>query len=111
MGDNRDDARRRDDEPDREERDGPEVRAQVAQAGEERCRVEERRQDRDEHEVRRQLHLRQAGHEAEQQPADDEEHCDRHPPAGGNDEHDGQRQQQREELKLGVGGEIHRPRP
>ena len=41
--------------PDREQRDRPQVRAQVAQAGEERRGVEKRRQDRDEHEIRRQL--------------------------------------------------------
>ena len=45
---------------------GRRLRAQVAQAGEERCRVEERRQDRDEHEIRRQLEVRQPGYESEQ---------------------------------------------
>ena len=104
----RDDAGGRGDEPHREQRDRPQVRAEVAQAREERRRVEERRQDRDEHEIRRQLHLGQPRHEAEQEAADDEEHRDRHPAARRDDEHDGERREEREELKLCVRGELHR---
>src|SRR5581483_2860780 len=46
----------------------------VAKPGEERRRVEERRQDRDEDDVRGELDARQPRHEAEQQPAADEQH-------------------------------------
>jgi hypothetical protein len=84
--------------------------AQVAQAGEERCRVEKRRQDRHEHEVRRQLDTRQTGHEAEDQAAADEEHRHGQPPQRCRHEQGPERQQEVEEGELVVGGEVHRLR-
>ena len=101
--DNRDAARRRGDEADREQRDRAEVRPQVAEPGEERGRVEERRQDRDEDEIRRQLQVRQPGHEAEQQAADDEQDRDRQPTrAPRRRAVDAERREQQEELQLVV---------
>ena len=52
--------------------------AQVAERGEERRRVEERRQDRDEHDLRLQLDVRDARHEAEREPAEHEQDRVRH---------------------------------
>ena len=73
VGDDGDDDHRQEHEADREQPDRPEVRAQVAQRGEERGSVEERRQYADEHEVGRQVELGQAGHEAEREPAEHEQ--------------------------------------
>ena len=61
------------DEPDREHPDRSHVRAQVAERGEERRPVEERRQHADEHEVGRQLELGHPRDEAEREPAEHEQ--------------------------------------
>ena len=52
---------------------GSDVPPQLAQAGVEGGRVEERRQDADEHDVRRQRDVRHARREAEHEAADDEQ--------------------------------------
>ena len=65
-------------EPDRKEADRPDVRAQVAERGEEGRAVEERRQEDDENEVGRQLEVRDAGREAGCQPAEHEQDRIRH---------------------------------
>ena len=77
--------------------------------GEEGRRVEERRQDRDEHEIRRKLQVRQPGHEAEHEAAADERDRNRQPAHRGRDEHHAERGEEREQLKVVVGGERHRP--
>ena len=99
--------RRRRNQPDGEERDRPQIGAQVAQAGEEGCRVEERWQDRNEHEVRRQLELRQARDEPQHEPSGDEK--DRHGQSAtrGDREHRRERGEQDQQLELVVGGELH----
>ena len=88
---------RRADEADGEQRDRPQVRAQVAQRGEERRRVEKRRQQRDEDDVRRQHELRQPGHEAERDAAGDEQHGYRQPQHGREREQRAERDEQRRE--------------
>ena len=57
-------------EPDREEPDRLHVRPELAQRGEERAAVEQRRQHRDEHEVRVQVHLGRMRHEADHRAAE-----------------------------------------
>ena len=59
-------------EPDRLQRDRAQVAPQVVQVGEEGRRVEQRRQEDHEHELGLELDVRQPGHEAEHQPADDQ---------------------------------------
>ena len=79
MCDDCDDDDRQEHEADREQPDRPDVRAQVAQRGEEGGTVEERRQYADEHEVGWQIDLGQAGHEAEHEPAEHEQDRIRNP--------------------------------
>ena len=87
-------------------RDRAQVRAQVSQPGEERRRVEQRRQDRHQHQVGRQREVRQAGHEPEQQAAADQEDRGRHPGPRGRDEQRTERRQKREQLQFVVCGEV-----
>jgi hypothetical protein len=51
--------------------------------------------------------VRQAGHEAEREAAADEEHRQRDPDAGGDDEHRADGGEQREELQLAVRADLH----
>ena len=64
---------RRDDEPDREQPDRPHVRAQVAERGEERGAVEERRQDAEEDELRLKLEIGHARDEADREATEHEQ--------------------------------------
>ena len=73
MRDDRDDDHRQEHEADREQADWAKVRAQVAQRGEERCSVEERREHADEDEVGGQIDLGQSRDEPERQPAQHEQ--------------------------------------
>ncbi len=70
--DRRDGRGRRDDETDGEERDRDEVRAEVAPRGEVARRVEDRREEEQEDELRIERHGRQARHERDGHPPDDE---------------------------------------
>ena len=63
VGDGGDADHRRQDEPDRKQRDRPDVSAKLAKRREERRRVEDRRQEDQEDEVRVELDLRRARHE------------------------------------------------
>ena len=105
----RDAARRRDHEAEREQRDRAHVRAQVLQRGEEGRRVEERRQERDEHDVRRQAHPRQARDEAEDEAAEHEQDRHRQPQRRREGEQRAERDDEREQLPVGVGACEHRP--
>jgi hypothetical protein len=69
----RDRERGGDDEADCEQADRPHVRAQVAERGEERCVVQERRQHPEEHELRVEVELGHARQEAEHQPTEHEQ--------------------------------------
>jgi len=60
-------------EADREHPDRPHVRAELTQGGEERGAVEQRREDGDEHQIRRELHGWRAGHEPDSDTAEDEQ--------------------------------------
>ena len=71
--DDGDGARSGEDQPEREQRDRPEVAAQLVRRAEERGREEERRQERDEHELRRELELGHAREQREPEATDDEE--------------------------------------
>ncbi len=68
----RDRAHRHQDETDAGDRDRPEVPAQIAEVREEGGAVEQRGQEDDEHDVRIEVHLGQAGDETEKRAADDE---------------------------------------
>ena len=73
MRDDRDRGHRGADEAEREERDWPLVRAQVAERREERAGVEERRQNGHEDDVGRQRDVRQTRDEPEHDAAEDEQ--------------------------------------
>ena len=66
--DERDAAHRREHEPDREHADRCRVRTELAQRGGEGGRVEQRRQERDEDDVRRQLDVRHPREQADDEP-------------------------------------------
>ena len=98
------------DEPDREQPDRAQVGAQVAQRGEERGAVEERRQDADEDEVGRQVDLGQARDEAEREAAEHEQDRVRDPQLRDEHEHRCACRQQHEEADEVVVAEIgHAP--
>jgi hypothetical protein len=82
---------RRDDEPDREEEDGPDVPPVLAERRVHGLPVEERREEDEEHEVGLELDVRQAGDEAEAEPAEDQDDRIRNADADGEraEEHDG----------------------
>ena len=73
VGDDGDGGHRHQHEPDREQADRPRVRAQVAERGEERGGVEERRQDADEHELGLELEGRDPRREPEREAAEHEQ--------------------------------------
>src|SRR5262249_53838578 len=100
VGDDGDAGHRRADEPASEQRDRPQIRAQVAQRGEERRRVEERRQERDEDDVRRQDDRRQARDEAERDAARDEQNRHGDPQRGREREQRRERREQRQQLEV-----------
>ena len=106
MRDDRDEDHRQQDEPDREQPDGPEVRAQVAQRREERGAVEERRQHADEDEVGRQVDLGQPGHEAERESAEHEQDRVGHTHLRDEHEHRRPRDQQHEQADEVVVAEV-----
>ncbi len=112
MRDDRDDDDRQQDEPDRKETHGPDVRAEVAQRGEERGPVEERRQHADEDEVGRQVDLGQPGHEPEREAAEHEQDRVRDPQLRDQREHRGagcEQQEQVEEVRVREVGQARRP--
>jgi len=98
----RDGDRRRggDHEADRQQRDGAQVRLEVAQVGEVRRRVQQRRQEDHQHQLRLQLGVGQAGQEAHHQPSEHQHdrvrHADR--PAGGGQHGDGHQQRDQDQL-------------
>ena len=98
------------DKPDREQRDRSQIRTEVPEPGEERRRVEERRQDPDEHDFRRQREVRHPRHEAEQQAPRNEQDRQRQSNDRRRDEHDPEVHEQREQLQLAVGREMHAAR-
>ncbi len=65
--------RRRKHQPDREQRQRPHVPSKIAQRREECGRIQERRQDRDEHDIRSQRDMRDARNEADRQTAENEQ--------------------------------------
>ena len=95
-------------ETDGEQRDRPQVRAEVAQRGEEGSRVEQRGQQRDEHDVRRQHQMRQAGDEAERDASEDEQHRHRQPQRRRQREQRAEGQQQPQKLNLLVCPAAHK---
>ena len=102
----RDDDHRQEDEADRKQADRPQVRAQVAQRGEERGAVEQQRQDADEDEVGRQVDLGQTGDEAERQPAEHEQDRIRDPQLRDEDEHRRTGRQQHQQADEVVVAEV-----
>ena len=104
--DERDPDHGQDDEPEGEQRDRSQVPAQLAQAGAERGVVEERRQDADEHDLRRHRHLRHAWPEGEQEPAEDEQDRVGDPQRPGEHEQHRARDEQHEQLELLPGPEL-----
>ena len=93
-------------ESDREQRDRADVALEVAESGVESRRVEERRQDPDDHDVGRQGDGWDAGRKAEHKPADDEEDRIRDAERVGEQEQRQSRQEQQQELKLFVCAEA-----
>ena len=79
---------------------GRRFRRSSRSAGGERREVEERRQDADQHDLRRHRHLRHAGPEADQQPAEDEQDRVRDPQRPGEHQQRRARDEQDEELEL-----------
>ena len=73
VGDPRDNHHRHQHEPDREQPDRTHVRAQLAERGEVRAGVEQRRQDGHEHQVRPQGDRRDPGNESNRQAAEHEQ--------------------------------------
>ena len=65
-----DDDRRGDHQSDREQTDIAQIRTEVAPGGRPGVRVQQRRQEDEEHEVRRKLDARQPRHKAQQQPTE-----------------------------------------
>ena len=98
---------RRGHEPERQQRDRPLVRAQVAQRGEERAGVEERRQDGHEHDVRGQRDLRQTGDEAHHDAAEHEQDRQRQPQRRREREQRTEGHEQPEQLEILVRPEVH----
>jgi hypothetical protein len=81
--------------------------AQVAERGEERRRVEERRQDRDQHDVRVEGHVRNARDEAEREPAEHEQDRVRQLQDRSQREQRGHGGEQPEQDERVLGGEVH----
>ena len=102
VGDHRHDEGRHDHEPDREQADRAQVQLQLVQRREERSGVQQRRQHRDENEIRRELQLGHPGHEPERQPADHEHDRVWDPERGRDDKHgaDGHQQHEKHEQLL-----------
>ena len=94
--------RGREHEPDREQADRADVLAQLPQPGEERRRVEQRRQEDQQDEVRLELDVRDAGDEPEPEAAEDEEDRIRHVEDARRGDEDGDREQQPGEHQLRV---------
>ena len=98
---------REDHEADREQADLAQVVAQLAQRGEEGRGVEQRRQDDDQHDVGVELHVGDAGDEAQRRAADHEQDRIRDLPVVGDDEQDRDGAQHREEHEVQVGLRDH----
>ncbi len=111
MRDDGHDDHRQEHEPDREEPYRPEIRAQILERGEEGGAVEERRQDADEDEVGRQVDLRQAGREAECEPAEDEQDRIRDPKLRDEHQHPCHRRQEHQQAEEVVVVEVDQARP
>ncbi len=112
MRDHGDDDRRHYYEPDCEEPDRADVGAEIAERGEERGPVEERRQDAEEDELRLELEVGHARHEPDREPADDEQDRIRDPHGGGKREErrDDDQEAERDESGLADRGrDVSRP--
>ena len=94
-------------EADREQRERPDVSPQIAERREERRRIEERRQDRDEHDVRLQRNVRDAGHEAEREPAEHEQDRVRDAQDRRESEEPGARGENRQQDERVMRGDVH----
>ena len=111
VGDDRDRGHRHQHEPDRQQADRPRVRAQIAQRGEERRGVEQRRQHADEHELGRQLEVGDPRHESERETAEDEQDRIRDPrPRGERQQRRGRRQEAEQNGQI-AGRELVHPNP
>ena len=97
---------RRGDEPDREQGDGPEVRAQVAHRGEEGRRVEQRRQEAEQDDLGPELELGQTRDEREREPAQHQQDRVRNPQDGREDDEDPDAEEQPDELPQLMGVEV-----
>ena len=89
-------------EPDREQADRADVLLQLPQPGEERRRVEQRRQEDQQDEIRLELDVRDAGDEPEPEAAEDEEDRVRDVEDARRGDEDGHGEQQAGEHQLGV---------
>ena len=107
MRDRRDGDHRHEHEAYGQQRDRARIRAQVAQRGEERARVEQGREDADEHDLRAELHIRRARHEADAEPAQDEQDRIRDAHDGRQHEQRRRSHQQREQDERVMGGDRH----
>ena len=96
-----------DHQADGEQADLAQVVAQLAQRGEEGGGVEQRRQDDDEHDVGVELHVGDAGDEAQRRAADHEQDRIRDLRVVGDDEQDRDGAQHREEHEVQVGLRDH----
>ena len=103
-----DGGRRGQHQPDREERDGPEVRLEVAERGEVRRRPENGRQEDQEDDVGTEPHGRDAGHDAEEQPSEHQEDRVRHEDAA-RDGHEDQHGAHQQDHRLDAMQRLHGP--
>ena len=98
--------RGRGDQSEREQRDGPQVLPQLAQAGVVGGGIEERRQDADEHDVGRHREVGQTGSEAEREPAEHEQDRVRDPQGLRQQQQRGRRHEQQQKLQFLVAAEV-----
>ena len=105
VGDERDEHHGQQHEADRQKDDRLQVRAELAQRGEEGRAIEERRQDGDEDEIRGKLDLGDPRDEAEGEPSEHEEDRVRDPHPLGDDDQCSRRGEEDEEDEAVFGGE------
>ena len=100
MGRRGDVDRREEDAADREQRDRPQIEAELAPAHRDRGRIDDRRQDEDQDEIRRQLERRQARNQRKPDAGDHQQDRRRNlEPLGDEGDHRDHRQQQDQNLK------------
>ena len=107
MRDDSDADGRREHEAESEQPDRPHVRSQLAKRGEEGGAVEERREHAEEDELRVELELRHARHDADRQAAEDEQDRIRDPERRGDCEHRCDREDQGEGDQAVLELEMH----